>query len=161
METTPPTEPPRPPEQSDFLEVCRSLNAHGAKYVVVGGMAVLHHGYLRATEDIDLLVDASRENIEKVRRALEILPDKAIREMDAGDLERYTVVRIADAIIVDLMLKTAGISYQEAYDEIEWAEIEGVRIPFASVALLYRMKQTGREKDRLDLLFLRRKLGRS
>ena len=49
-------------------------------------MAVLHHGYLRATEDIDLLVDASRENIEKVRRALEILPDKAIREMDETSL---------------------------------------------------------------------------
>ncbi|MEX2400680.1 MAG: hypothetical protein WD423_07895 [Rhodothermales bacterium] len=157
MEKTPQDEPPRPPERTDFIEVCRSLNAQGVKYIVVGGMAMIHQGYLRATEDIDLLLDEARENVERARSALEILPDKAIREMDPRDLEEYTVVRVADAIIVDLMVRACGISYREAESEIEWTEIEDVKIPFASIDLLIRMKQTGREKDELDLLFLREK----
>lgn len=158
METTSPAEPPRPPNRADFLTLCRALNAHQVKYLVVGGMAMIQQGYLRATDDIDLLLDDTPDNIERVRLALEILPDKAIREMNAADLEDYTVVRVADAIIVDLMLETCGISYQEAQGDIEYVEVTDVRIPFASAGLLVRMKQTGREKDRLDLLFLRQKL---
>jgi len=138
--------------------LCRALNAQQARYIVVGGMAVIQQGYLRATEDIDLLLDTSHENIERVRRALEILPDKAIREMEANDLENYTVVRVADEIIVDLMISTCGISYYEAKDDIEQVDIDDVSIPFASASLLLRMKQTGREKDALDAMFLARKI---
>lgn len=148
----------RTPEQTDLLALCQALNAQQARYIVVDGMAVIQQGYLRATEDIDLLLDPSPENIERVRQALEILPDKAIREMEAEDLENYTVVRVADEIIVDLMLSTCGISYEEAEDEIEEVDIDGVSIPFASASLLLRMKQTGREKDALDAMFLARKI---
>ncbi len=128
------------------------------KYLVVGDMAIIHHGFLRTTEDIDLLLADTPENISNVRQALEILPDKAIREMSATDLEDYTVVRIVDEIIVDLMLRTCGISYGEAQEEVEWVDIEGVTIPFATASLLLKMKKTGREKDALDAMFLRQKI---
>lgn len=121
-------------------------------------MAVVQQGFLRATEDIDLLLDGTPDNVARVRRALDVLPDRAIREMGEDDLERYTVVRVADEIVVDLMLRACGIAYPEAAPEIEWVELDGVRIPFASARLLLRMKQTGREKDRLDRLFLEQKL---
>ncbi len=124
-------------------------------------MAVIQHGFLRTTEDIDLLLEASPENITNVRQALEILPDKAIRDMGETDLEDYTVVRIVDEIIVDLMLRTCGISYEEAEHEMQQVEIEGTTIPFATASLLLRMKQTGREKDALDAMFLRQKLERN
>jgi len=158
MEKESAPEPSRPPEKADLVTLCRALNAHGVRYIVVGGMAVIQQGYIRATEDIDLLLDNSPQNIERVRSALEILPDKAIREMAPDDLENYTVVRVADEIVVDLMLETCGISYDEAQGEIERLEIDGVLIPFANATLLLKMKQTGREKDRLDLLFLQEKI---
>ena len=47
---------PRPPLLKDLVDLCRRLNAAGARYVVVGGMAIIQHGFVRATEDIDLLV---------------------------------------------------------------------------------------------------------
>ncbi len=153
-------EPARTPEENDLLTLCSELNTRGANYIVVGGMAVIHHGYLRATEDIDLLIEDSTENLARVRRALEILPEKAIRELEEGDLARYTVVRIADEIVVDLMLKTCGFSYHDASEGIESKEIEGVSIPFASAELLLKMKQTPREKDKLDRMFLERKIER-
>ena len=150
----------RPPTLEDLLTLCRELNARRAKYVVIGGMAMIQAGFVRGTEDIDLLIDASTDNQASVRKALEILPDKAVRELREGDLERYVVVRIADEIVVDLLLSAGGIAFAEAQSETVIVDVNGVPIPFASPQLLLRMKQTGREKDVLDLLFLRELLSK-
>lgn len=115
-------------------------------------------GFLRATEDIDLLLERSRENQVSVRRALEVLPDKAVLELNENDLDEYLVVRVADEIVVDLMLSACGITYSEAEGEIETKQIQGVSIPFASARFLLRTKQTYREKDIPDRIFLERKL---
>ncbi len=70
------------------------------------------------------------------------------------DPKRYTVVRVADEIVVDLLTHACGIGYDEASASIEIVEIDGVAIPFATPDLLLKMKQTVREKDRLDRMFL-------
>jgi len=144
-----------------LLLICRSLNDHGARYVVVGGFAVIEHGFTRATEDIDLLIEDSPANLEKVRTALQVLPDKAAREVTDQDLREFVVVRVADEVVVDLMLRAGGVSFAEAREEIEQRIIEGVSIPFASAQLLWQTKQTHREKDELDRQFLKMKLGRT
>ena len=64
----------RPPVMRDLVELCRELNARGANYIVVGGMAVNIHGYIRNTEDIDLLIQTDPANEAKVIDALKILP---------------------------------------------------------------------------------------
>jgi hypothetical protein len=158
MEGTVP--PPRAPEEDDLVRLCAALNAEGARYLVVGGMAMNQHGMLRATADIDLLLENSNDNQKRVRKALEILPDKAVREMKDSDLNEYTVVRVADEIVVDLMLAACGITYADAENEIETKEVHGVAIPFASAKLLLRTKQTYRERDIPDRIFLERKLGK-
>jgi len=126
--------------------------------VVVGGFAVIQHGFLRATEDIDLLVEGSLENQAKIKKALSILPDKAVQELGDDDLRAYLVVRVADEIMVDLMLAACGIDYSEARSEIETFMIDGVAIPFASAQLLLRMKQTYRDKDALDRQYLEQEI---
>jgi len=145
---------PRPPTLADLLHLCGELNAAGAKYIVVGGMAIIQHGFTRATEDIDLLVESSPENFEKVRAAMMTLPDGAIREVQPGELDQYLVIRVGDEFVVDLMKAACGIEYAEASKAISSFTIQGVTIPFANPQLLWRMKQTHREKDSLDLLFL-------
>ncbi len=156
MEGTLPS--PRTPEEDDLVKLCAALNAQGARYVVVGCMAMNQQGLLRATEDIDLLLEGSRENQEKVRKALEILPNKAVRDVNENDLDEYMVVRVADEIVVDLMLSACGLVYAEAAGEIEIRQIQGVSIPFASARFLLRTKQTYRDKDIPDRIFLERKL---
>jgi hypothetical protein len=154
----PPQEPFRLPGEEDLISLCRELNARGAKYIVVGGFAIIHHGYLRATEDIDLLLDESLENQSRVKQALQILPDKAILELGDEDMRDHSVVRVIDEVLVDLMLAACGIKYEEAKDHVEIAEINGVPIPFAKPELLLRMKQTYREKDIPDRIFLQSKI---
>lgn len=144
----------RPPLLEDLLKICRALNERGARYVVVGGMAVIHAGFVRATEDIDLLVDASADNFERIRDALSVLPDQAVRDVQPTDLERYTVVRVADEVVVDLMRSACGVEYAEAATAIESAVLQGVAVPFASPELLLKLKRTVREKDAVDRQFL-------
>lgn len=145
----------RPPTLDDLIFLCRELNHEQAKYVVVGGMAIIQQGFVRATEDIDLLVADDLGNIKAIKRALSRLPDNAVREMQDNDVREYGVVRVADEFVVDLLKSACGVDYDEAVRDISVHEIKGVPIPFASVRLLWKMKQTYREKDKLDLHFLR------
>jgi hypothetical protein len=146
---------PRPPTVEDLVSLCRHLNQQNAKYLVVGGFAIIHAGLLRLTGDVDLLIDTDLDNEARVYKALESLPDKAVRELQPGETARYTVIRVADEIVVDLMKSACGIDYAEAAKDVVIREVQGVPIPFASPRLLWRMKKpTHRVKDALDLLFL-------
>jgi hypothetical protein len=125
-----------------------------ARYLVCGGFAIMQAGYPRFTGDIDLLVEASSANEARVFAALEILHDKAVKELEPGDLGKFGVCRVADEVLVDLMASASGIEYGEVSDQVVVRTIQGVPIPFASPSLLWRMKsRTHREKDQLDLLF--------
>lgn len=147
----------REPSVEDLTELCRELNAQGARYLVVGGFAIRGAGYLRNTMDLDLLIDTSLPNEAKVCAALRILPDRAIDELDPGDVAKFNVVRVGDEITVDLMASACGIDYEEAAKDLVIRRVKDVDIPFASPRLLWRMKKsTHREKDALDLVFLRR-----
>jgi hypothetical protein len=131
----------------------------GAKYVVVGGFAIIEAGYPRLTGDIDLLIDPSSENEARVFKALRILADKAVDQLNPGDVAKFTVVRIADEVLVDLLANACGVDFQTAIADADYREIDHVRIPFASAKTLLRTKQTVREKDIGDRLFLKRLLG--
>jgi hypothetical protein len=148
----------RPPLLEDLVSLCRNLNHEGARYVVIGGMAVIQAGFGRATNDIDLLIDTSQDNQNRVRTALMALPDQAVRDMKPDDLETYVVVRVADEIVVDLMRSACGMAYSEASQMVSEVEIQGVRIPFANARLLWLTKNTVRDKDKVDRAFLARLL---
>ncbi len=146
----------RPPTEADLVALCRELNRRGAKYVVVGGLAMIAAGLPRMTTDVDLVVAVDAENEARIHAALATLPDNAVRELQPGELSQYTVVRVGDEILVDLMRSAGGIEYAEAARDVVMRELGGVPIPFASPRLLWRMKAvTHREKDAGDLVFLR------
>ncbi len=146
----------RAPTQEDVVELCRELNARGVKCLVLGGFAVINAGYPRTTGDVALMIDTSPENEARAYAALEILPDKAVRELKPGEVAQYLVVRVCDEIVVDLMASASGIDYAEASQDTVTRVIDGVPVPVASPRLLWRMKvNTRREKDAPDLLFLR------
>ncbi|MBC8002796.1 MAG: hypothetical protein H7X97_09435 [Opitutaceae bacterium] len=149
----------RTPLVADLVALCRELNATGSRYLIIGGFAVIQYGYIRTTGDIDVLLDGDMENQKAVRRAMESLPDKAILELGPEeDFREWVVVRVADEVLVDLMIAACGIEYAEASREIRVIDIDGVPIPFASPKLLLRMKQTYRAKDEEDRIFLQYKI---
>ena len=123
----------RPPTQADLVGLCRELNQRGAKYIVIGGFAVIAAGLPRMTADVDLLVAGDLENEAKVFSALSTLPDNAVRELQPGELQQYTVIRVGDEILVDLMRSAGGIEYAEAARDLcgVTREVGGIPIPFS------------------------------
>jgi hypothetical protein len=144
----------RAPEPADVVRICRALNDAGARYLLIGGFAVIAHGAGRFTKDIDLLVDDCAENVARVRTALSVLADNAASEIDDEDVRRHVVVRVADEVIVDLMGRACGVAYSEAVEDAETLERDGVSIPLASPRTLIRLKDTPRPQDALDRAFL-------
>lgn len=124
--------------------------------MLIGGFAVIAHGASRFTKDIDLLVDDSPANVALVKRGLGVLADNAAAEVNDGDVRDFVVVRVADEIVVDLMGRACGLSYDEVAADAESRVIDGVTIPVASPATLIRTKDTFRPQDQIDRGFLER-----
>ncbi len=149
----------RAPELEDLAAVCRSLNREAVRYLLIGGFAVILHGLVRTTKDIDILLDPSEENIRRVKRALGSLPDNAVALIGDDEVSKYQVVRVADEIVVDLMAQACGVTYAEAVaDGAEHHMLGDVAIPVAKREILIRTKSTLRDSDRSDVGFLRRQI---
>ena len=144
----------REPQFEDLSRIGGALNDAGARYVLIGGFAVIARGGARTTKDIDLLIDASADNVARVKQALRILEDKAVDEVADDDVARYTVVRVADEVVVDLMATACGVDYAAATEDVDTLTIGGVSVPVASLRTLIRTKRTMRPSDMADRRYL-------
>jgi hypothetical protein len=138
-----------------LTRVCSLLNKNGVRYMVVGGHACILHGLVRTTEDVDILVEESEDNYRRIIAALSEMEDGAARELTPQDFQENLVVKVADEVEVDISRRAWKISYADAKDSVCYAEIDGVRIPYADLKTLMASKETYREQDRADLLRLR------
>lgn len=146
----------RIPTLEDLVDLCRHLNAHQVKYVVIGGFAVIRFGYIRATGDIDLLVENSRENVERIRMALAYLPDGEAHKINDTDLGQYRVVRVSGEITVDILGKACDVTYEDAIHHVQKDQVTGVTIPYMKPELLIKTKLSIRSKDAMDRDYLQR-----
>ena len=146
--------------QNDLLEVCRSLQTQGVRYILVGGHAIRLNGILRATEDVDILVPFDRDNgirlvesLSFLESAREIDPAWFTREANDPDIEN---IRIADRIVIDILFAVNGETYETLQPHVRVVELDGVRIPVLDIDGLLKAKTDYREKDLLDKAMLRR-----
>lgn len=144
----------RPPTIDDVRRICRALEDAQARYVLIGGFAVILHGGERTTKDIDLLVDPDPANVDRLKRALSVLEDDAAREIDPDDLKRYRVIRVADEVMVDLLAAACSVTWTEAAGSALRVDLEGTPVIVADVATLIRTKETVRPSDAADRAFL-------
>lgn len=151
----------------DPLEQYRRLFAALEKlevnYILVGGLAVLLHGFARFTEDVDLLIDPRPGNVERLKRALrEALGGADVEEIGASDFEDYAVVRYVagDSLVVDLIARIGEVADFSTVDW-EFVDLDGIKVRVATPEALLRLKEGSlRPKDQQDVLFLRRLLGK-
>jgi len=90
----------------------------------------------------------------RVKQALRILEDHAVEQVTDTNVARYTVVRVADEIVVDLMALACGIDYDTAVVDARTITIDGVAVTVASPATLVRTKNTMRPSDAADRQYL-------
>ena len=153
-----------------YLDVIATLNRHGVKFVVVGGMAVIMHGHPRKTKDLDNLVDLSPENARALAAALReagYAPKVPVRVEDLGD-PAVRASWVEDKGMKALMfwknrsgdvdvLVTSPVTYEEATRGGPVYEVEGTPVPIASIPALVSMKRhAGRPHDLDDVDALER-----
>ena len=150
----------------DPEEIVRTLNRHAVRYVIVGGFAVAAHGVVRATADLDVVVERSWDNADALAAALGELGARSVAEPELP-LTSEVLVRRADrrfetdAGALRVLNEVAGVP---AYGDLahELIEVGGERVPVAALDALRAMKRAaGRDKDRVDLAELDALHGRS
>lgn len=149
----------------DLAGLTRRLDDEGVRYVVVGGVAVGVHGYVRMTLDLDLVPDPERSNLERLVVALSrlggTLPAAAGRRFDpaadAQPLRRGANVSLDTPLGgVDVVQRMPGIpSYDELSAAADTVQLGGVSLLVCSLQHLRAMKRAaGRPQDQADLAAL-------
>jgi predicted nucleotidyltransferase len=140
----------------EFRKLLKSLNSSGVEYLIIGGYAVVYHGYVRTTGDLDVWIRATPEN---ARRTVEAI--RAIGYNPAGLkpellLRLGGVLRIGSApLAFDIVNQVDGVKFEDCYQRRIQAEVDGIALNWISLAdLKVNKAATGRNKDRADLDYL-------
>jgi hypothetical protein len=132
------------------------------EYVVFGAAALNLLGLPRATEDLDVLIAPTAENVERLKRALDdVFHDPSIAEITADDLlGEYPAVQYVPPVgtfYIDIVTRL-GEAFSYASLESQEVELEGLKVRVVTPATLYQMKKsTVRPKDWGDAEALRRR----
>jgi hypothetical protein len=138
---------------TDWIELCKLFSAHGVEFLLVGGQAVIAHGYPRLTRDMDLWVRPTSENGEKVLAALQEFgvapPDfHAARFEDPATM----LVLGMEPFRIDILTDIPGVSFEAAWDERSAVTLDGITIPLISKTnLIKNKKAVGRLQDLADV----------
>jgi hypothetical protein len=148
-------------DRDEILRVLRAFEASGLEYVLIGATAMGFHGVIRATEDIDLFIRATADNVERLRAALRAsyAGDPQIDEISAADLlGEYPAVRYyppTGDLYFDILTRLGEAA---SFDTVaaETKTVDGIRVQVATPGALYRLKKdTVRAIDRQDAAALR------
>ena len=144
--------------------ILAAFEEEGVRYLVFGGAAMNLHGLPRFTEDLDVFIEPTRENVEAVKRALrKVYDDPSIDEISADELVgEYPAVQYVPPegdFHVDILTRL-GEAFRFEDLEPDETTLDGVKVRLVSPRTLFLMKKdTVRPKDRLDADGLRAKYG--
>lgn len=139
-----------------FGRILHDLNEAGIRYVLIGGIALIRHGVVRATRDIDAVFDPAPENVDRIRALIArweaTRPDGSPvpTEGISGDRSIHLATPHGD---LDLVAeKLASAKFDQLLARAETRKVDGIEAPICSLADLVNMKRAvGRERDLADL----------
>jgi hypothetical protein len=142
----------------ELLKFWKILNKNKVKYIMVGGLATLMHGYNRVTEDLDMWIDDTLDNRIKLRLAF--------KELEYGDYPSIETMQFvpgwttfyAAGIELDIMTEMKGLenlSFEECLALAKIGDLNGIRVPFLHIKhLIENKKVVNRPKDQMDVMQL-------
>lgn len=143
----------------DFEEFFELLNKNKVRFVVIGGYAVIFHGYPRFTGDIDIFFDVEASNIN----ALEIVLSQFgfnLKDLNAKQLMKLgQVIQLGNPPNrIDLINSPQGITFKEVWESKVEGKYGKERVFYIHLDHLLKNKMSAnREKDRGDIAFFRKK----
>jgi hypothetical protein len=136
-----------------FENLLVELGRAGIDFAVVGGMAISFNGFVRATEDMDILVQPSPENLRRLLDCLKNWGEGWARELTVEDFAiEEGSIRVIENFDLDIFVKMRGKTLDDFRPNLRFFQSDEVRIAYLSPADLIFLKQDSwREKDRLDV----------
>jgi hypothetical protein len=146
------------PLSKDLREFIECLNSNKAEYLVVGAFAVSGHGFPRYSGGIDFLVRPTPANAALVLRAI---ADFGLGSLDISAADLMAPGKVVQLGLepnrIDLMTSVTGVTFDEAWEDRASGELDGIPVNFIGRAALLRNKEaTGRSKDLIDAMELRK-----
>lgn len=139
----------------DFRDFISALNRYEVEYLLVGGYAVILHGYRRSTGDMDIWVNVTPENHKRLIKAFLSfgLPTSDISEgnflrNDEMDVFSYGI----PPVCIEILKKVKGCNFDESYKISKQYDEGGLQIRFIHInTLIEAKKASGRHKDLDDI----------
>lgn len=145
-------------QPDQLLHLLRRFAEEGVQYVLVGGHAVRLNGFVRSTEDIDILLPSSVDNGRKVIKALDFLRSSA--ELDPAWFEVNVAepenIRVSDDLLIDLLFAANGQTFDSLQPHVRRVTVEGVPVATLDIDGLLKTKTDFRDKDLIDKAVLLR-----
>ena len=140
----------------DYKEMLQNLLRNEVKFLVVGAYAMAAYGYPRATGDFDIWVDTTLENSQRIYKSVSDFGAPLSGITERTFTEKGIVFQIGVAPRrIDIITHIDGVEFHNAYQDKEEVEIENMKISFLSKSnLIKNKKSTGREKDKIDIIYL-------
>ena len=137
-----------------FRDFIQALNEQQVEYVLVGGMAVILHGYVRSTGDMDIWVNKTKLNYQKLVKAYRQFGMPLFDVTERAFLsDQYDVWSIgAPPVKIEVMTAVKGLNFNETFETAQVYEERGLRIRFINVDHLIKAKKaSGRFRDLDDI----------
>ena len=150
--------------EPSFEKLLVKLTDSEVLFVVVGGIAVALNGYVRLTEDVDILVESSEENIKRLLGCLSEFGEGFANELSVDDFsdDEAGAIRVVEATEdcqIDIFTIMSGMRFQNLMQSAGETVVKERRIRFASKQDLIHLKSGSvREKDQIDVIALKRLL---
>jgi predicted nucleotidyltransferase len=136
----------------DFKEFVGLLNKNGVRYIVIGGYAVVYHGYVRSTNDIDIWIDMHPNNLKKLINALDEFGFSSLNFKESDFLPRQIIQLGSPPNRIDLITTPAGIDFDTCYESKEKVIIDNIAINFIDLENLIKGKKaSNRIRDLADI----------
>jgi predicted nucleotidyltransferase len=138
---------------SDWIELCRLFAAHRVEFLLIGGQAVIAHGYPRLTKDMDLWVRPTAQNGERVLAALNDF-GMPLTDFDPGRFSdpRVLILLGRDPFRIDLLTSIPAVEFDAAWNRRTSITLDGIEIPLISRDdLLANKRAVGRLQDLADV----------
>jgi predicted nucleotidyltransferase len=140
-----------------YEKLLESLARAEVKFIIIGGVAVALNGFVRTTEDVDILIERSVENVTRLLEALSGFGEGHARELTNADFtDAEGAVRIIEDFPLDVFTVTQGKRYSDLIGSVRQTRIDDVTVNYLNADALISMKEKSqREKDRIDVSALR------
>ena len=145
------------PTLNPFEKLLVDLVQANIEFITVGGIACAFNGYVRTTEDVDIIIKRDLENVRKLIRFLSSYGEGYGAELKEEDFkDEEGAVRIIEEFPIDVFTVMAGKHFEDLERSKNLFEIEGVKIPYLKREALIELKQDSlREKDKMDVIQLK------